>query len=114
MALSLNQILETLRQRGVSSEVLESITRMSVSAAADSFDATADPVQVRTYYDNINRLLDENRSSLEGVIDVDEESLRTLEEEMDVLREIIDNEIESGNMQSERLESAKERFKEVS
>jgi len=114
MALSLNQILETLREKGVSTEILESITQMSVSAAADSFDATADPAQVRTYYANINRLLEENRSSLEGVIDIDEESLRTLEEEMDVLREIIDNEIESGNLQSERLQSAKERFKEVS
>ena len=114
MALTLNQILDALKQRGVSTDVLQSITEMSVTAAAASFDGTADPAQVKTYYENINKLLDENRSSLEGVIDVDEESLNTLQEEMDILREIIDNEIESGNLQSDRLQKAKRRFREVS
>ena len=50
MAMSLEQIIERLKQRGVTDDILQQLSGMATTAAADSFDGTSDPATVKQYY----------------------------------------------------------------
>lgn len=113
MAMSLEQIIERLKQRGVTDDVLQQLSGMATQAAADSFDGTSDPATVKRYYDQISKSLEKHKDQLEDVVNVEEETLAVVEDEMDVLKQIIDNELKSTEINQHRLTTAQRRYKEL-
>lgn len=108
------QLIQELRTRGVSERLLNDIAQQSTTAMERQFDAqTVDPATVSSYFERASSSLENYRSQLEGIVNVDEEVAGLYDEELDVLRNIIDSEISSQNRNEQRLESARERYKEV-
>jgi hypothetical protein len=114
MAMSFEQLLERLRTSGVSNDALSKLTEMSNTAIANSFQAdTTTAAKTKAYFDKVTTALEGYRKDLSDTVDVDQELLDSYEEEMDILRSIMDNEAEAGRMGSDRLNAAQKRYKEL-
>lgn len=113
MAMSMQQIIDKLKQRGVTDDVIQQLSQMAVSETAGSFDGTSDPEAVKAYYNKISEALEKHKDQLEDVVNVEEESLATVEDEMEVLRLIIDNELKAEQQNQDRLTAAQRRYKEL-
>lgn len=114
MAMSFEQLLERLRTSGVSNDALNKLTEMSNTAITNSFQAgTATAAETKAYFDKVTTALEGYRKDLSDTVDVDQELLDSYEEEMDILRSVMDNEAEAGRMGSDRLNAAQERYKEL-
>ena len=114
MAMSFEQLLERLRTSGVSNEALNNLTEISNTAITYSFKAdTATATETKDYFDKVTTALEGYRKDLSETVDVDQELLDSYEEEMDILRRIMDNEAEAGRMGSDRLNAAQKRYKEL-
>ena len=113
MAMSMQQIIDKLKQRGVTDDVIQQLSQMAVSETAGSFDGTSDPAIVKAYYNKISEALEKHKDQLEDVVNVEEESLATVEDEMEVLRLIIDNELKAEEQNQDRLTAAQRRYKEL-
>ena len=114
MAMSFEQLLERLRTSGVSNTTLNELATQSVDAITNSLQAdTATASETKDYFDKVTKALENYRKDLSDTVDVDQELLDSYEEEMDILRDIMDNELESTNVNADRLNAAKERYKEL-
>jgi len=114
MAMSFEQLLERLRTSGVSNATLNELATQSADAITNSLQAdTATASETKDYFDKVTKALENYRKDLSDTIDVDQELLDSYEEEMDILRDIMDNELESTNVNAERLNAAQERYKEL-
>jgi ABC-type transporter Mla subunit MlaD len=114
MAMSFEQLLERLRTSGVSNNTLNELATQSADAITNSLQAdTATASETKDYFDKVTKALENYRKDLSDTIDVDQELLDSYEEEMDILRDIMDNELESTNVNVERLRAAQERYKEL-
>lgn len=114
MAMSFEQLLERLRTSGVSNATLNELATQSADAITNSLQAdTATASETKDYFDKVTKALENYRKDLSDTIDVDQELLDSYEEEMDILRDIMDNELESNNVNAERLNAAQERYKEL-
>jgi hypothetical protein len=114
MAMSFEQLLERLRTSGVSSDTLDQLATQSAAAIENSFQGdTATASETKDYFDKVTKALEKYRKDLSDTIDVDQELLDSYEEEMDILRDIMDSELESTSANAERLNAAKGRYKEL-
>ena len=112
MAMSFEQLLERLRTSGVSNDTLSKLSAQSAAAIENSFQAdTATAAKTKAYFDKVTTALEGYRKDLSDTVDVDQELLDSYEEEMDILRGVMDNEAEAGRMGSDRLNAAQKRYK---
>jgi len=111
MAINIQQLIQRLRESGVKEEDIQRITATYVAASDTGGAAQLDPQDLQARTDEIMKLLEDNRGIIDGVIDVEEERERLEEEETRLLREMIEDEIASGNMQRDRVLAAQRRYK---
>ena len=108
----IQELIERLRNSGVSDRDIRIIAAGSSSTLTSlQFDSSSDPAEVQARVDEITRVLEENRGLLDGVLDIEEELDDLRNDELFVLRKIIDDELKQGNITSQRLKNAKKRYK---
>jgi len=116
MAINIAELIRRLEDRGLSDSLIQDIIAASnetITAQENQFDETS-AQSIRQHFETVNATLEENRSLLQETLDVNEELQNNYTQEKELLMDIIDEEIEAGNLSSERLKNAQRRIKELS
>ena len=113
--LDIQILIDKLKSAGVSERDIRIVTEATASGfAALQFDSTADPAEIEQRAEEITRLLKDNQGLLDGVVDVEEEMDKLRDDELRLLKRIIDSELKNGRTSSQRLDDAKKRYKLLS
>ena len=111
---SFEELMRILRERGVTQQTLDDIAELSRQATENTFSSeTASPRDIQTYFNRYNSSLEQYKSELGEFMDIDEKLVESYEEEMSILRDVIDSELESTEINEERLKNAQVRYKEL-
>ena len=116
----LQQLLNILAKGPVSQEVLQQIQGLIQQAdqiannEQSSKDQEVYVKDLKDQYDKARGLLDEHKKSLKGVVEVEEQKLRFLNDEMSTIKKFIFNQAKEGDLFGADVLAAQMRVKELS